>query len=177
MHLTDEQLNEYLDDEIKDRVQVEMHLASCEDCAARLTALRVLFDEIESLPEVALIRSLAAPITRSVSRRASLPRSLRLTVTLQVATAIVAMFFAAPFVLQWISPYVLNLPVPSFADLILKVRTQWTAWLDMLSQFQFPTSPEIPVIDLSSLAVMLTVVGISLLWLVGNRLLLRHQIK
>ena len=39
MHLTDEQLNEYLDNEIVDRAQTELHLFACDDCAARLTAL------------------------------------------------------------------------------------------------------------------------------------------
>ena len=73
MHLTDEQLNEYLDNEIVDRAQVELHLFACDDCAARLTALRALFDEIESLPELALSRDIAAPVTRRIDGRAAVP--------------------------------------------------------------------------------------------------------
>jgi hypothetical protein len=176
-HISDVQLNEYLDNEIEDRTQVELHLSSCEDCAARLSALQALFDEIESLPEVALTRSLATSVTRKVSGRASLPRSLRLVTTLQAVMAIFAIIFAAPFVVQWSSPYVSNLPMPSIADVILEMQTQWRIWLGVFSQFQFPTPPEIPIIDLSSLAVMLTVAGISLLWLIGNRFLLRNQMK
>ena len=37
--------------------------------------------------------------------------------------------------------------------------------------------PEIPVIELSSWLVMLMLVVVSMLWLVGNGLLLRNQIK
>lgn len=178
MHLTDEQLNEYLDNELVDRAQAELHLSSCDDCAARLTALQALFNEIESLPELALSRDLAAPITRRVSRRGAVPavpRSLRLTITLQAALTMIAIILAAPIVMQFFSPYLSRIQTPSFADMFLQLQTQWTSWLDRLTQFQFPTMPEIPVIELSSWFVMLMVAGVSVLWLVGNRLLLRNQ--
>jgi anti-sigma factor RsiW len=176
-HLTDVQLNEYLDNEGKDRVQAESHLSSCVDCAARLAALQALFDEIESLPEVALSRDLAAPVVRRVSGRAALPRFLHLTVALQFAAAMVALVFTAPFVAQFLSPYLSDLQAPSLVDLFLQVQSQWTVWLDMLSQLQLPNIPEIPVFELPSLVIMLTVVGVSVLWLLGNGLLLRNQIK
>jgi hypothetical protein len=177
MHLTDEQLNEYLDNEIKDRTQVDLHLSSCEDCAARLASLRDFFAEIESLPEVALTGSLAAPVSRRVSGRVTLPRSLRLTVILQAAAAVIAILFAAPFVEGWISPYLSNIQAPSITDAFLQLQSQWMIWLDMLSQFRTPTMPEIPAIELSSLGMIFTVIGVSLLWLVGNRLLLGNQTK
>jgi anti-sigma factor RsiW len=177
MHLTDEQLNEYLDGEIKDRANVEVHLSACGDCAARLTALQALFVEIMSLPELALSHNLAAPITRRLSRGVALPRSLRLTVILQATAAIIAIILAAPFVLQWFSPYLASLPAPSFLDLFLQMQSQWASWLDMLSQFQPPAMPEIPVMDVSSLFMILTIIGVSLLWLIGNGLLLRNQVK
>ena len=37
MHLTDDQLNEYLDEATAERVQIEAHLSSCDECAARLS--------------------------------------------------------------------------------------------------------------------------------------------
>jgi len=180
MHLTDEQLNEYLDNEIVDRAQAELHLSSCDDCAARLTALRALFHEIESLPELALSNDIAAPIMRRIGGRAvvpAVPRSLRLTVTLQAALAVIVIIFAAPIVMQFISPYLSRIQMPSFVDMFLLVQTQWSTWLDVLSQFQLPTMPQIPDIELSGLFIMLTVAGASALWLVGNRLLLRDQNK
>ena len=176
-HITDEKLNEYLDNEIKDPAQVELHLSSCADCAARLATLRALFSEIESLPELALSHDIAVPITRRISGLATLPRSLRLTMILQAAAAIVALIFAAPFVMQLISLYASSLQVLSVADVFMRLQTQWRTWLDMLSQFQLPRIPEIPVIELSGLFIMLTVVGVSLLWLIGNGLLLRNQMK
>jgi hypothetical protein len=102
---------------------------------------------------------------------------LRLTVVLQAAAAVIVIVFAAPFVGGWISPYFSDIQAPSIADALLQLQLQWMIWLDMLSQFEMPTLPEIPAIELSGLPVMFTVIGVSLLWLIGNRLLLRNQMK
>jgi anti-sigma factor RsiW len=177
MHLTDEQLNEYLDHEAEDRLQIDLHLSTCEECSRRLAALQNLFSEIESLPDLELSRDLAARFVTGSNPAAQLPRSLTLTVTLQATLAMIAIVIAAPFVMQFLSPYVSGIPAPSFAELFLQPQSQWMAWLDMLSTFQFPAIPEVPVIELSSLFMMLTVIGVSLLWLIGNGLLLRNQIK
>jgi hypothetical protein len=178
MHLTDEQLNEYLDNEIQDRVQIELHLASCDECTARLTVLRSLFNEIESLPDLALSHNIAAVFTRQSSQPVpQLPRWLTLTATLQAAIAAVALVIAAPLVMQWISPYLSNMQGPSFVELFFELQSQWMVWLDMFSQFQIPSVPEIPVLELSSMLILLTVAGVSTLWIVGNGLLLRNQFK
>ena len=177
MHLTEDQLNEYLDNELADRAAAERHLAECADCAARLAALQALFVEIESLPEAELSRTLAARFTRTLDLPSPLPHSLRLTVTLQAAIALVSIVVAAPFVMQFVSPYFSNLEMPQFADVFIQAQSQWAAWLDMLSQLQLPTIPEIPVVEVSSLVITLTLASASILWLVGNGLLFRNQIK
>jgi hypothetical protein len=171
MHLTDEQLNEYLDHESSERIQIEAHLASCANCVARLSVLQDLFAEIESLPELELNR----PIASRPRLSTSFPRSLTLTVTLQAALAVVSIILAAPLVNRFVSRYWFSLPAPSIGDVIVLVQSQWMQWLDALSQFQLPAIPEIPVVELSSLFMMLTVIGVSLLWLIGNGLLLRNK--
>jgi hypothetical protein len=177
MHLTDEQLNEYLDNESKARAYVEAHLFSCVDCAARLAALQSLFHEIESLPEIALSRDLAVPALGRLSGHASLPRFLRLTVVLQCAAVMVVLILAAPFVTRFLLPYLSVLRAPSPVNLLLQIHTQWTAWLARLSQFQLPGIPEIPVFELPNLLIALVILSVSVLWLLGNGLLLRNQIK
>ena len=174
MHLSEEQLNEYLDHETDDRSSIEQHLASCAECMGRLAALQALFSEIESLAE------LPADFTVDLSSpapTASFPRSLTLTAVLQAALAVVALIAAAPRVMQVISPYFSGFPAPSLVDIILGLQVQWSAWLDMLSTFQVPSIPEIPVMELSGLFMIGTVIGASLLWVVGNGLLLKDQIK
>jgi len=171
-HVTDVQLNEYLDNESKDRIQIESHLSSCDECAARLSSLQRLFAEIESLPELALTKSLAASFTSTRSLPAGLPRFLTLTVTLQAAIALVSLILAAPFVMQSLPA----IEMPSLGNVFIQLQTQWTAWLDMLSQFQMPTIPTFSF-ELSSLYLMSALVVVSMLWLIGNGLLLRNQIK
>lgn len=177
MHLTDEQLNEYLDHEASDRVQIELHVASCKDCSARLSALQDLFSEIESLPELELSPDFAVGFISSPNQPVPLPRSLTLTATLQAALAVLGTIAAAPFVMQFISSSVPNLSTPSPVDVFMQLQSQWTVWLDALSTLPAPTIPEIPAINVSSLFVMSTIIGVSLLWLVGNGLLLRNQMK
>lgn len=183
MHLTDEQLNEYLDNESTERVQIEEHLSSCEKCAGRLTALQLLFTEIESLPDLAFSRDISTPFistglnvsTRGRNLSTPLPRFLRLTVTLQAVTAAIVLIIAAPLIMRLVSRYLFSTQSPSFAEIFLQLQSQWMIWLETLSQFQMPAIPEIPIIELSSLAIMLTLAGASTLWLVGNGLLLRNQ--
>jgi hypothetical protein len=174
MHLTNDQLNEYLDNETSSdgRVQIESHLSSCDECAARLFTLQDLFAEIESLPELALTRDLAAPFTLRSSLPAKVPAFLTLTVTLQAVIALVAIIVAAPFVIQLLPA----IEMPSLGNVFIQLQTQWTIWLDMLSQIQMPTLPTFSF-ELSSLYLMTALVVVSMIWLVGNGLLLRNQTK
>jgi anti-sigma factor RsiW len=176
-HLTDELLNEFLDGEVSDRAETEKHLAECADCAARLAAFQALFADLDSLPEVTMTHDLAAPVTRTLTGRAALPRSLRLTVILQAALTVIAIIFAAPFVTQLLAPYLASVQSLSLTEMFLEVQIQWALWLDMLSQFQIPSIPEIPTVEVSNIYMTLTLTVISILWLVGNGLLLRNKIK
>ena len=173
MHLTEEELNEYLDNEIQDRARIEMHLSSCSKCAARLSALQALFTEIESLPELDLTRSIAARFAPSPSLPAQLPRWLTLTAILQATLALIAIILAAPVVMD-LFPVI---QTPSLTDIFVQIQSQWTMWLGVLSNFRLPSVPEIPVFEFSSLILALILVGVSMLWLIGNGLLLRNQIK
>jgi hypothetical protein len=175
MHLTDEQLNEYLDHEANDREQMELHLAACEACAARLAALGNLFAEIESLSEVELSPEFS--VSFAPSPKPSLPLSLTLTFLLQAALTVLVIMIAAPFVRQLLPWNPTGISIPSLMDIVLQLQSQWTTWLKAFSTFPIPALPELPGFDVSSLVVMFTVVGVSLLWLIGNGLLLRNQIK
>lgn len=175
-HVTDVQLNEYLDNETTsdERARIESHVSACEECAARVTALQTLFAEIESLPELELSTPLAAPFTRPSSLPGSqLPRWLKLTATLQAACALIALIVAAPVVRDLLP----SIEAPSLTTIILQIQSQWTAWLDLLSTVQIPALPQLPALEISSLMLTLTLAGVFLLWLVGNGLLLRQQIK
>lgn len=173
MHLTDDQLNEYLDEATTERVQIEAHLSSCDECAARLSTLQNLFTELDSLPELELTRELAAPFTLRPSLPAQLPKFLTLTAFLQAAVALAALIIAIPFV----SALLPQIEPPSFTKIFFQIQSQWTVWLDQLSTLALPTFQPInlPTFEMSSL--LFTLAGVSVLWILGNGLLLRNQMK
>jgi len=172
-HVTDVQLNEYLDDETAERAPIAAHLASCDECAARLAALKALFSEIESLSELELTQSIAARITPTPSLPAQLPPSLTLTVTLQAIAALIALILAAPFITNLLPA----IQSPNIINIFLQLQTQWNIWLDLLSTFQLPSIPQLPTFEISSFMLTLTLVGVSMLWVLGNGWLLRKQMK
>ena len=172
-HLTDVQLNEYLDNESSEGIRIDAHLAECADCAARLTALQALFTEIESLPEVALSRPIAARFTRPVGLPTPLPRFLTLTATLQAVMALLILTLAAPFLTNLLP----DMETPSLTGMILQLQRQWITWSDLFFSFQVPALPQLPALEISSFMLTSALVGISMLWLLGNGLLLRKQMK
>jgi anti-sigma factor RsiW len=54
LHLTDEQLQAYLDGDITDRVEIERHLQLCKECQKALNSYKSVYYNLEheSLPEV-----------------------------------------------------------------------------------------------------------------------------
>ena len=182
MHLTDDQLNEYLDDAIPDRTGAESHLSTCAECSARLAALQSLAAEIESLPEAALTRNLSSAVTRRLTNPqaaySGFPHWLTLTSVLQTMAAVVFIAIGAPFVLEAASAFIPSLQAPSVMGTLLEAQRVWSTWLDSLSQFQLPSLPQLPAsLGLSSFYILLTLAGTAMAWLVGNGLLLRNQIK
>lgn len=171
-HISDVQLNEYLDNESTERVFIESHLSACDECAARYSTLQNLFAELDSLPEMELTRDLAARFTPRSSLPAKLPKFLTLTAILQTALAIVASVIAVPFMAS-LFPVI---EMPSFTTIFANLQSQWVFLLDQLSTFHFqPVTFNLPVFEMSSL--LFTLAGMSILWILGNGLLLRNQMK
>lgn len=171
MHLTERQLNEYLDNATDDRARIQTHLDSCDDCAARLATLQTLFAELDSLPDLAFTSPLAARVLLDLERTPRLPRWLPLTSLLQTAAAVVAILVAAPLVLD----YLPTVQPPTWTDTLAQIQTQWLAWLDALAAIQAPALPELPALGISSLSASLVFLAALAMWLFGNRLLLKSR--
>jgi hypothetical protein len=63
-HISDSQLNEYLDHALPAGMvgKIDAHLESCDDCRARLHELQIVFNRLEDLPEVRIPHDLAPDI-------------------------------------------------------------------------------------------------------------------
>ena len=170
MHLTDEQLNEYLDNETAERAMIEAHLAACHECAARLSALQALFAELDSLPDMELTHSLAARFVTTPSLASQPPAWLTLTATLQAVVAVLALVVASPFVIRLLPVF----PTLSIADLLLKAESLWLGMLALLASFRLPALPQLALPELPNLVLASVLLASSLLWLVGNGLLLKR---
>ena len=183
MHLTDEQLNEYLDDETTERAQIELHLAECADCAARLAALQALFAEIESLPDINLSRPLAPHFTfrfdqARFKHSTSLPRWLTLTATLQAVVAIIIIVFTAPILRQFFTPILRTYSLPSLSDVVVALEVNLVMWIQAIQALQFPAIPAGIFILPEGFSTGLLaggMIGIFLVWVVGNWWLLRKR--
>ena len=172
-HISDVQLNEYLDNEIADRAHIESHLSSCGECAARLTALQSLFAELDSLPQATLSTNLAARFSSQGQLTPQLPRWLTLTATLQAAIALIALVVAAPFVMNLLPP----LETPSFTEVLIQLQSQWLTMFNTITNYQLPNLPQLPPLQIPTITLSLALAGASLLWLVGNGLLLRNKVR
>jgi len=179
MHLTDEQLNEYLDNESTEPMQIEAHLTECADCVARLTALQSLFAEIESLPELTFSRNLAAPFIPPVSLPAYLPRWLTLTLTLQTVAAWIAIMFALPLVNPYLTTVFQAVSVPTLREMLMEIQMYVVMWMQVIQSFQLPTIPTemltLPKELSSPTLLSVSLLGIFFLWLVANWWLLRKR--
>jgi hypothetical protein len=63
-HLTENQLNEYLDHLLDEQTRqgVEFHLAQCADCRNQVEALKQVFADLDTIPEIPLTRDLTSTI-------------------------------------------------------------------------------------------------------------------
>jgi anti-sigma factor RsiW len=169
-HISDVQLNEYLDHETAHRAEIEAHLNACGECAERLSTFQALFTELNSLPEATLTRDLAVCFMPD-RKHPSFPPWLTLTAALQAAAAAAVLIFAMP-VLPVLIPRV---ELPSITILFSQFQVHWQVFMNAFFSFHLPalTPLPIPVIGLSTL--LITLAGMFVLWILGNGMLLRHR--
>lgn len=162
-HLSEETLHEYLDDALAPaiRADVDAHLATCADCTAELAELRGLFAAIESLPLVALERDLMpAVLTQIGVAKVGVPGVVRWALAVQVLAVAVSVGLIAALV----DFSALKLPTVSLTWPTLPSLPDFSRIFSFAS-FSLHLDP--PVLLLA-----LTLICASLLWLVGNGLLL-----
>jgi anti-sigma factor RsiW len=192
-HLSDETLNEYLDEALAtaDHAAAEAHLAGCPACGARLGALRVLFAGLEALPEAALADDLAPAVVQAVRRTQAAPEPMRwpwlpLVFAAQALAAVAALAVAWPN----FAPRAANLPnlaLPAVGwlnDLLGTLQGAFNALsapaavLDRLqrslpSNWFGQVTAAAGLVPLQALLAVAAVAG--LVWLLTNVWLLQHR--
>jgi hypothetical protein len=172
-HLSDMQLNEYLDAALgpAPRRRVEAHLQSCAVCRKRLGALQLVFSGLAGLPEARLAHDLSGPVLAMLP--GGRPRPLAPVQAAQAGAALGGFVWLAGQATRLLpgldlSFLMFSLPRPVLPHLQLTLPD---------IHFSLPTVPlnAIPWADFSTFSVALLIASAGALWVVGNAALLRGR--
>ena len=140
LHLTDEQLQSFLDDTITDKVDVERHLRICEHCRNVLQNYKSVYMHLEqeSLPEILSEKTFEKILNTAIKSRkkeSSVWETVLVTVSLIISVATSFYFFnpspllkklfdafisnISDFLNSWSAPLVRTLPILFIAVIIL----------------------------------------------------------
>ena len=177
-----ERLQAYLDRELtrEESKIVENHLVECQECEREVARLRMLFQEIESVPVADLHRDLAPKVLEAIRARESISLRIRVIPVLQAISAALLLGVLWPMMRTSLSRLSASWSIWNveewLLDGLLSIQTVLTAvadqvgiWLDNLLQgvdFNFPIWP------ISVWWIVLA--GGFGIWLLGNGYLLTH---
>lgn len=199
-HLTEEQLNLYLDDELSlvERAAVETHLAGCEACRNELASLQALFIALDALQPEALAADLTPAVLRGMAaerQRAAWRRRIGwLIPALQGAAVVLLLAFGWSALATHYGELARRIPAEAlhtaWADTLARAGILWAAtvawwqawWARAVAEvLDLPASlgqaighwPRLPGLGLGASQVIAVSLTALLMWLVGNSILLR----
>ena len=166
--------------DVEEQTAMDVHLAGCALCAARLAELQALFACLEDLPDTPLQRPLDGEVLASIRRRAAVPRACRVAIAVQLALGALVLVLARHWVIDALTGLT-SMPLQeqlaaSVSDVFGDLSLLW-AWIEQ-SVASLPNPfvewvsrlPAIPFVVSQWGPVMAAALA---LWLAGNSLLLR----
>jgi hypothetical protein len=184
-HLTDSQLNEYLDNALDaaPRRGVQAHLQSCDDCRARLEEIQLVFDSLADLPEARLARDLSSSVLMQLPKRQT--RVWTWAFAAQLGAALGALLWLSMEMAQSAPPLFSALRLPQFAlpgpvSVISGFQLPAPDSLFIIPGLRFPIPAfRLPVLDLqlSTFNLVFLVTASLALWVIGNTTLLRDRME
>jgi len=200
-HLTEEQLNLYLDDELStvERAAVEAHLAGCDACRAELASLQALFTALDVLQPEALAADLTPIVLRGMAaerRRTAWRRRVSWLVPALQGTAVVLLLvFGRSALVTRYSELTGRIPAQAlytaWANTLAQGGTHWAAalarwqmgWAEVVADLSnLPAilgqaighwPQQLPGLGLTAPQSIAVGLAAVLMWLVGNSILLR----
>lgn len=199
-HLTEEQLNLYLDDELLavECAAVEAHLADCDVCRAELASLQALFTALDALQPKALAADLTPVVLRGVAaerRRAVRRRRIGwLVPALQGAAVVLLLVFGWSALATRYAELAQRIPAEvlyaAWTNVLARGGALWAAtvawwqtwWAGAVADvLGLPASlgqvtshwPQLPGLGFTTSKAIAVSLAAALMWLVGNSILLR----
>jgi hypothetical protein len=177
-HLTETQLNEYLDGimEAPEQDLMQAHLSDCADCRARLAALQTVFKALAALPEETPRVDLTLSILRALPRGSS-GLGWRLAFAMQAGISLGFLLLIFPFILGRIATI-----IPGWNVRIALPEMKFPNPVDFTFSLLVNPLPHPPILPLpvnvtnANLSIWL-ILGIAavLLFVIGNFSLLFHS--
>jgi len=199
-HLTEEQLNLYLDSELStvERAAVEAHLAGCDACRAELASLQALFTALDALQPEALAADLTPVVLRGMAaerQRAAWRRRIGwLIPALQGVAAVLLLAFGWSALATHYGELARRIPAETlyaaWTSVLARGGALWAAtiaqwqmwWAEVIADLSnLPAIlgqatgrwPQLPGLRLSTPQAVAISLAAALMWLVSNSILLR----
>ena len=178
-HLTETQLNEYLDGVMVAPEQglMQTHLSDCADCRARLASLQTVFQALAALPEEKPGCDLTPSVLRALPRKFS-SLAWRLALAVQAGLSLGLLLVFTPLLTGHLAGFVQRL-----ADRIAKAEVKLPTPINLhfsLPVIQLPHPPNLPNLPIAithanSAIWLILGIAAALLFVVGNFSLIFHS--
>jgi hypothetical protein len=177
-HLTEAQLNEYLDNQLEGTAlaHAQAHLDECADCRERLASLQTVFQTLDALPEEIPAHDLTPSILNALPQRSSLP-GWQLAFAIQAGVGLGLLLLLFPLMAGYITHMMMGLAgqfivpdvkFPNPFDLRFSVP---------VFHLPHPSIPALPILVTPANLSVWLILGIaaSLLFVIGNFSLVFHN--
>lgn len=182
-HIQEIQYHDYLDNALDQAAQLvfEQHVAECQACRQELAELSQLFTAIESVPEFNLRVDLSSSILDAIDKQAGLSLNWKLATAIQFGLASILIIISWPLLSSYYSLYEFPIINTDYGTALTGLSIQINGYIIVLSgsinnlfESMSISSSQILLGDMA-VFVWPTAVAATLLWLIGNGVLLRHN--
>jgi hypothetical protein len=180
-HLTEEQLNEYLDNclEAPELARIKSHLSDCPDCRGRLASLQAIFQALAALPEETPGHELASSVLKALPN-GSFSLGWRLAFAVQAGLSLGFLLLFFPFLVARIAGMVPGWNIPMvMPEVKFPNPTDFHFSLPVVSlpspPYPFNLAPPVTVTHANFSIWLLLGIATVLLFLVGNISLIFHN--
>ena len=183
-HPGEDRLHEYLDELLnsEERLGLEAHTSSCEQCARELERLSGVFSELSLLAEIPLEADLSRAVLETIHENARRRAGVRIAIALQISLLLLITFLIGPNIYSFltrisglldpstVSTWLLESFILFQASIGLSlqsIRHELVELLEfnfLLDQFSIQTTHLISLVG-----------GVFIFWLIGNTVLLRDS--
>ena len=193
-HSNDEQLNEYLEGFLSEasRIVLELHLETCDLCAARLEELRSFIQELEALPDLPLERDLAPSVLAAIQPAArtapqmAVSLTFRIVLLSQVVIALILFLFSWPIIADrlplsiaaWFGEHASDqfmLQIDSWQSVLLALWENAGGFLNNIIASRNQLMLQSILFQASIFQIVILLSAATLLWLAGNQIMLRSR--